>query len=60
MAHFQTGLAAARERVKQAIPPSSKFLGWLGFGVIGGYRGIQGLYRDNGKENGNYHLEFRV
>ena len=21
---------------------------------------ILGLYRDNGKENGNYHLEFRV
>ena len=26
-------------------------------GTIGG---IQGLYRDNGKENGNYYLGFRV
>ena len=24
------------------------------------YRGFLGLYRDNGKENGNYYLGFRV
>ena len=30
----------------------------LGLGVLG-FR-VQGLYRDNGKENGNYCLGFRV
>ena len=32
----------------------------LGFRVYGGYiRVISGLYRENGKENGNYYLGFR-
>ena len=33
----------------------------LGFGVISGfYWVVEGVYRDNGQENGSYHLGFRV
>ena len=32
----------------------------LGVPFLKGFIGVKGLYRDNGKENGNYNLEFRV
>ena len=36
--------------------PGIGFGGWLHKGYVGT---IQGLYRDNGKENGSYYLGFR-
>ena len=34
---------------------------WVGARLHTGYRlGLLGFYRDNGKENGNYNLGFRV